>query len=643
MTSPTLAQVNNQNLEVKKVAQLDQPVSAEMTDFFIKPRFNINSLPLEPNNVTFSLTPSDINVQNEGELTPFESNSDHEGKNLTEQPIFLEPVRQGQGVEVPPSLFQGAVIDRVFIYLGNPTSDTTKNEQYQQQIAQSFQIRAGGSFSSLFSDLSLRRVQQLPFVAKAEYRLYEGDSSGRVILALLVTLQTEETEIIPKKQGILVNGDFRQFPTLYESDRTLVNVIFNGGFGVFSDTNPWFGNSEDFVAGDYQPKGTMTWPEFYVETGIGGITQIKDSPFYLYGAVSYLESSTLAPDIFRADTRFYDDIEKLYGGFLIAKKGLPVSFNFSAGRQPFQLNGNFLFGQVLGSANALERGSSFLTARTAYDNTILGNLRIGNFLIQGFYLDPDELPISETNSRFLGVNAKYNDNRHLEASLAYITVPESDTIYVLPDGQQETRQGLQVINPRIRLTNLFGVKGFWVESEYAYEWNSHYAMNAQAGYIWASYTFLDATWTPSISYRFAGFSGDNPNTNTYERFDSLRGGGLGDWLQGINLGKVYGNSNVLSHRVEFKINPTNQWQLSLDYFYLFSDELNNLGGRPVFANLQSHSIGQELMLTSRWSVSRNLFLLGVGSIAFPGEAIKKAVTNDTQPWITLQLSLFLGF
>jgi hypothetical protein len=430
---------------------------------------------------------------------------------------------------------------------------------------------------------------------------------------------------------------------LYQSDRALVKVILNAGIGIFSDTNSWFGSTEDFVAGDYQPKGTITWPEFYIEPGIGGITQISDIPLYIYGAVSYLESSTLAPDIFREDTRFYGDIEKLYGGFLFAKKDFPVSFNFSVGRQTFQLNRNWLFGDVLGSANALERGASFLNARTVYDNTILANLRFGKFLLQGFYLDPDELPIADSDSRFLGVNFKYNDNRNLEAALAYITIPQSDTIYSFPDGQTQTREGLRVINPRIRLSDPFGIKGLWLESEYAYQWNSNFNMDAQAGYIWAGYTFLNAPWKPSISYRFAGFSGDDPDTGSYERFDSLRGGGLGDWLQGINLAKVYANGNVLSHRVEFKVNPNDKLQLSLDYFYLFSDELNNLGGRPVFANLQSHSIGQEVLFTSRWSVSRNLFLLGVGAIAFPNDAINQAVTGDTNPWLTLQLSLFLGF
>ncbi|HIK18293.1 MAG TPA: alginate export family protein [Leptolyngbyaceae cyanobacterium M33_DOE_097] len=380
-----------------------------------------------------------------------------------------------------------------------------------------------------------------------------------------------------------------------------------------------------------------------VEAGIGGITQIGSIPLYVYGAFSFTESATLAPDIFRSDVRFYGAIEKGYGGFLYAQKGSPISFNISAGRQNFQLNRNFLFGQVLGAANALERGASFLNARTVYDNAVLANLRLGKFLVQGFYLNPNELPIADTKSRFAGVNLKYNDNQNIEAAIAYITIPQSNSTYLFPDGQKLKREGLQVINPRLRLTSLFGVEGLWVESEYAYEWNSNFAMSAHAGYIWTGYTFQDLPWQPSISYRFAAFSGDNPKTDSYERFDFLRGGGLGDWLQGINLAKVYNNSNVFSHRVELKIKPTSTLQFSVDYFYLFADQLNNLGGNPALSSLESRSIGHELMFTTRWSISQNLFLLGVTSIAFPADAIRRAVTEDASPWFTFQVSLFLGF
>jgi hypothetical protein len=543
-------------------------------------------------------------------------------------------------------LNEGVEIERTFIYLRNTTGDTNRNDSLKQQIEESFGLRAGSNFSSLFAEKGINQVKQLPFVQVAEYRLYEADTPGRVIVAVLVTLQPQEPEQsqpVRKPSGILVNGDFKQFPNLYVSDRALFKTILNAGFGVFSDTNSWFGSTPDFVRGRYQPRGTITWPELYVETGVGGITQLGNTPLYVYGAFSFTESTTLAPDIFRSDVRFYGAIEDGYGGLLYAEKGSPVSFNISAGRQNFQLNRNFLFGQVLGSANALERGSSFLNARTVYDNAVLANLRVGNFLVQGFYLNPNELPIADSESRFLGVNLKYNNNRNLEAALAYITIPESNTTYIFPNGQREAREGLQVINPRLRLTSLFGVEGLWLESEYAHEWNSNFAMSAHAGYIWTGYTFKDLLWKPSISYRFAAFSGDNPKTASYERFDSLRGGGLGDWLQGINLAKVYTNANVFSHRVELKIKPSNTLQFSLDYFYLFANQLNNLGGNPALSSLESRSIGHELMFTTRWSVSQNLFLLGTTSIAFPSDAIRRAVTEDPGPWFTVQLSLFLGF
>ncbi len=550
------------------------------------------------------------------------------------------------GVRIPPNLGEGNQIERVYIYLKNPTNDPTTNQQLEEQITETFGIQAGGSFTPLFADRGINQVRQLPFIQFAEYRLYQSNNPGAVIVALLVTIRSEAEEKPPEIQearGIFVSGNFGDFPTLYQSDRALVKVILNAGFGVFSDTNSWFGSTQDFVRGSYQPRGTITWPEFYIESGLAGITQLRNIPLYVYGAFSFTESTTLAPDIFREDTRFYGAIEKLYGGFLFAQKGSPISFNLSAGRQNFQLNRNFLFGQVLGSANALERGASFLNARQVYDNTVLANLRFGNFLIQGFYLNPDELPIADTESRFLGVNLKYNDNRNIEAALAYITVPESNTIYAFPDGQRRTREGLQVINPRVRWTSPFGIDGLWLESEYAYEWNNNFAMSAHAGYIWAGYTLKNAPWQPAISYRFAGFSGDDPRTSSYERFDSLRGGGLGDWLQGINLAKVYSNGNLFSHRVEFKVKPAENLQLSLDYFYLFADELNNLGGNAALSRLESRSIGQEVMFTTRWSISQNLFLLGVTSMAFPSEGVRRAVTDDTSPWFTFQISVFLGF
>jgi hypothetical protein len=123
----------------------------------------------------------------------------------------------------------------------------------------------------------------------------------------------------------------------------------------------------------------------------------------------------------------------------------------------------------------------------------------------------------------------------------------------------------------------------------------------------------------------------------------LQASGLTDWLQGISLGKVYNNSNSFSHRLNFTVMPTSNFELSLDYYYRFADNLNNLGGNPALQTLKSHDIGHEILLIGRYNLSQNFLLQGVGSVAFPGSAIRQAVNNDTSPWVTLQLSLFMFF
>jgi hypothetical protein len=550
------------------------------------------------------------------------------------------------GLRLPPAWAEGFPIQQVFVYLANPTGDAERDEELRQELADAFGIRAGGNFSSLFADQGLSRVQQLPFVEAAEYRLYQGDFINIASVALLVRLQPDQPAEAPAIQaptGMWVSGSFSDFPTIYQNDRSLVKLIFNGGLGVFSDTNPRFGRADTLAPGPYEPTGTVTWGEFYLEPGIAGITQIGDWPLYVYGAGSYIVSSTVQPDIFRTDSRFYGAVEDLYGGVLVAEKDSPLAFNLSAGRQNFQLNQGFLFSQFSGSANALERGASFFNPRTNYDMTVLADLRWGDFRLKGFFLDPDELPVADTSTQYLGTSFSYNNNEGLEAVLSYITVPQSNRVYALPNGESFTRQGLQVINPRLRQSTLFGVPGLWAETEYAYQFSNQRSMSAQGGYFWLGYTAEEISWKPSISYRFAGFSGDDPNTSTYGRFDPLQAGGLGDWLQGINLGKIYNNSNTFSHRITLQAQPTDSLSLSLEYYYRFADELNNLGGTPALASLNSRYIGQEFLLTSRYFLSNNFMLQGVGAIAFPGSAIREAANDGTNPWVTLQLSLFMFF
>jgi hypothetical protein len=183
----------------------------------------------------------------------------------------------------------------------------------------------------------------------------------------------------------------------------------------------------------------------------------------------------------------------------------------------------------------------------------------------------------------------------------------------------------------------------WFEAELAHQWHDDFDMFAWAGYGELGWIARTTPWTPSISYRFASFSGDNPNTSRYERFDTLYSGGLDQWLQGISINKVLTQANRMTHRIRLNVAPTPALNLTLDLYKHIANEKNNLGANPALGMLSSFDLGEEIQLTIRWPLSRSLFVQGITGIAFPGAAIKDAADGGAKPWNTAQLQLFWSF
>jgi hypothetical protein len=115
-------------------------------------------------------------------------------------------------------------------------------------------------------------------------------------------------------------------------------------------------------------------------------------------------------------------------------------------------------------------------------------------------------------SRYAGTNIRYNDNKDLDLSFIYATSFDSEVAYAAPGSQKLSREGLRVLNPRARWISAFGKKGLYLEGEYAHQSNSRFAMSAYGYGAWAGYTFVEKPWRPSVRYRYAYFSGDDPNT-----------------------------------------------------------------------------------------------------------------------------------
>lgn len=103
-------------------------------------------------------------------------------------------------------------------------------------------------------------------------------------------------------------------------------------------------------------------------------------------------------------------------------------------------------------------------------------------------------------------------------------------------------------------------------------------------------------------------------------------------MQGVNAKKTVTNTNLNSHRVRLGLAASPRLSFTFDWWVLRAD-----------AGTGPRDYGQELDLGIRWSISRNLFFLGVAGIAFPGEGLEAPSGRDLDSWTTAQASLFWNF
>jgi hypothetical protein len=560
---------------------------------------------------------------------------------LALSPAVAQETSTSPGVLLVLGQAEGAAIEAVIVELGRSSGNET-GDRAALAAAQriSVPIKSSRLGEAEIGQL-LNRLEGEPSVSHARADLLPGSSPSAVRIKITVdAAQAGLMDIQP--EGVL-SGRFGDFPVLYKDDRTLLTAIVSGGVGIYSDTNSWFGQPQLFnqfspIAGNL-PGRSASWSEGSVELGAGLAARMGDTPLYAFGAITGTKTWSLGQDIFRDDDRNFDAIEKAFAGILYADPASKTKAKFSVGRQTFTLNDGFLVNMVKGSSNAGERGASYLGPRLSNDFSVLASASFGPWSLAGFYIDPNELEWLESDSTFLGFNAKYGFSDDLSVDLSYITILNSKSRFANPFGFELAREGLNTIAGHLKWTNL-GFDGLWIEGEAAHQSSPVFDMSAWAAYGTAGYIARSLPWTPSLSYRYAYFSGDDPNTPRYERFDPLLSTGLGIWLQGVSFGKLTSNSNLATHRIQFNVAPTERLNVTFDYYKLEAPELNNLGSNPALATLTSHDLGQEISLSARWAINNKLFLQGVASHAMPGKALRDLGADEN--WSTFQLSLYWG-
>jgi len=386
----------------------------------------------------------------------------------------------------------------------------------------------------------------------------------------------------------------------------------DAGWGTFG-----FGNS--LYSNPHEP-GTAEnlsdqWFEGYVKPALSGSKTLA-STSEIYGKVSGVGERTYGsvPATFGTDISSFQ-AEDLYIGWR-SGKSLKLGENavdVTLGRTQYHLGHGFLIYD--GAAEGGSRGGYWTNARKAFEFAVIGRLKSGHHHVEAFYLDKDELPENDTGSRVFGTNYEYtlgpNDATTLGATYMRWTAHAD---------MKPGRAGLNVINLRAYSAPLKSTPDLSFELEFASEQNGR-ALTSQAFTLQGAYELSKTKWKPKLSYRYASFEGDDPNTPTNEAFDPLFLGfyDWGTWWQGEIGGEYFlSNSNLTSHQFRAHFTPSKVLDAGVIYYNFKIDQPGSYG-----PGVTSKAALTEFDAYTDWKVNSNFTVSLVGAFANPGQAVQQ--------------------
>jgi hypothetical protein len=183
------------------------------------------------------------------------------------------------------------------------------------------------------------------------------------------------------------------------------------------------------------------------------------------------------------------------------------------------------------------------------------------------------------------------------------------------------RDGLNVFNLRSYAAPIAAAPGLLFEFEYASERNGD-ELDSNAWTLQGGYQFGTVGWKPRLSYRYAFFQGDDPETSANEGFDPLLLGfyDWGTWWQGEIGGEYFlSNSNLISHQIRAHVTPTEQVGGGVIFFKFRLDQPQAVG-----PNVTDKDIAFETDLYADWKMNANVTLSVVGAFANPYAAVEQS-------------------
>ena len=387
---------------------------------------------------------------------------------------------------------------------------------------------------------------------------------------------------------------------------------FDAGWGVFGFGGSLYTDPKEGVGQDLGNR----WMEGFVKPALSATYTFKSSS-ELYGRLSVVGERTYAkpPPLVGVDQSSFLPEDLTIGwrsGTAFESLGENV-IDLSIGRTPYTLGHGLLIWD--GAAEGGSRGGYWSNARKAYEFAAIVRVKPRNHTLESFYLAKDDLPEHQTGSRVWGVNYEYGIGEGTTVAATYMKW------WAKPEVEPQ-RDDLNVYNLRTYTAPIPGAKELSFEFEYAAERNGD-ALHSHAWVAQAAYEMSSVRWTPTISYRYASFEGDDPATPRNEAFDPLFLGfsDWGAWWQGEIAGEYFlVNSNLTSHQLRLHVAPGDAVSSGVMFYQFLLDH-----PAAYAPGVTDGDLAFEIDFYTDWEINERFTASFVAAFADPQEAVRQSI------------------
>ncbi len=359
------------------------------------------------------------------------------------------------------------------------------------------------------------------------------------------------------------------------------NATLDASAGAMSVRNAQFGQGSTSRTG--QIEGGRTWYEGYVKPGLD-FEWAGDGHGSIYGGLSFVAAATRGAGEPVANSTTSDQpehvgLEKAMIGWrsgTVFDWAPTDAFDLSLGNQEFTLGDGFLIAN--GTADGARRGALYLGPRATFEKTVILRANTDPVRVDLFHLSGtvDQVLMrggDNPDTRLYGANIEWfeskdsgrgrfdYDERLRYVGLTALKVYEADRAYSFSGSQgggvvNANRDGLEVVSARFGGSFIPDLDDLSLYGEWGIERNDDGStggrVRASAWYLQPQYNFSALPWTPTLTARYAHFSGDKNTGDRVDRswdplFSDAGPRGSQTWVQGLIYGNYIGsNSNLNS-------------------------------------------------------------------------------------------------